>query len=542
MSQTLFDLNFKKFQLYFRDHATQPWNRWLVDSSRIQQSSSHSERVNGKQGFVGVLQHPQNKNLTCLYKISKVDDNLVEHEYKIIKGLETLASYCPHFHRAFGIIPFNCNLHYNEEPLLYNKKTKVVQRNMLLMQHIQHKYNFREMIEDDNVKDYMVLNILKQIIVCIRLLHAYKFTHYDLHTENILIRNCHPNMFILYLIDDHTEILLPTFGVLPNIIDYGFAYCDVPDNDLTCTLVHTQYGFTSTRFDPFADIKLFLISTTDDMAREELRKEIVPKMRNILRNIFSGINVQWTCGWDVSKLISPVYLLQEMIKDYVADSVLFSKSDLWIDTIQELITLPLSPMAYHEMEAAFRGFISEFVKFEDRIISKTFLNYILKVFVRILKKYRTAYLSTEPNESEWAVLEVKKEFLEEYYRLVNYHIPQIDFEKMICSLLMISQCMEGFFFSTLEKRFEEKDRQYQLIRCQNILDFFYAIEYNFPPAKTKECYKLLNPKSSILVVDHVRKRNKLMYLNKETHLPIPKLSSTAETATYLRNLYEADHV
>ena len=533
MSQSLFDINYKNFETYFNQNREQPWNKWLVQKDKDSKEDKN-ERMDGKQGYVGILKHPHNKSLSCLYKLSKVDDNLVEHEYKILKGLEPLAQYCPHFHKAYGIVPFDCNLLYGDDPLSYNTQSKVVQRNMLLMQYIQSKYDFNEMIQDENVKDEYVINIMKQIILCIQLTHVYQFTHYDLHTENILIRNCNPNMHLLYLIDEDHQFLTPTFGYIPNIIDFGFAYCNVPNNDLTCTLVHTQQGFTSARFDPYADIKLFFISTVDDLTRTSHRDGIVSKLQNISRNVFSGMNVQWGSGWDNSKLISPVKVIHELVRDYVKPSILFSKSDLWFDTIQVLINLPLSPLPYHDMEKCFTSFIHEFVKFEERIVSKTLLNYILKVLVKHVKSYRASYLK-EGEESNWAVIEIKRHFLDEYTQIVNFHVPGVDYEKLVCSLLMMTECMEGLFYEYLNKRHDEKDRQYEIMRCKNLLDFYKILDYNFPYKNTRP----LSIKSSIFVIDHVNRQSKMIHINKEHVSTAERLSNSEDVAKYLRSVYES---
>ncbi len=528
MSQSLFDINCKNFENYYKENQDKPWNEWLVEEDE-------RNEMKGKQGYVGVLRHPQNKSLSCLFKFSKVDDNVAEHEYKILKGLEPLSQYCPHFHKAYGLLPFESNILYNSEhPLRHNTNSKIVKRNMVLMQYVKSKYNLREMIEDESIKDEVIMNIMKQVILCLYLSHSFKFTHYDLHTENILIRNCSPNMHLLYLVDEHQEFLTPTFGFIPNIIDFGFSYCDVPDNTLTCTLVHTQQGFTSARFDPYADAKLFLISSTDDFSRDEHRKSIHSKLSNICRNVFSGMNIQWGSGWDCSKQICPPKIIHELVRDYVRPSVLFSKNDLWFDTIQLLIKLPLSPMPYHDLEKCFTSFIEEFVKFEERIVSKTLLNYILKLIVIQVVKYRASYLKGG-EESAWSILEIKKHFLEEYTQLVNYHVPSIDYEKMVCSLLMMAECLEGLYYDYLKRRHEEKDRQYEIMRCKDMLDFYRILDYNFPCKNAKP----LTLKSNIFIIDHVRQQSKTISLTKENLNACEKLQDTQLISKYLRNVYEA---
>jgi hypothetical protein len=197
-------------------------------------------------------------------------------------------------------------------------------------------------------------------------------------------------------------------------------------------------------------------------------------------------------------------------------------------------------MPYHELEKACKGFIEEFVRFEDRIASKTLLNYVLRLFVLRVKEFRASYLK-EGEESEWAVLEIKKHFLSDYTALVNYHIPDINYEKMICSLLMFTQCIEGLYYDTLQKRYAEKDRQYELMRCKSLLDFYRVLDYSFPNKSPKP----LTQKSSIFVMDHVRRQSKTIQLNtlkKEDLNLIEKMERAKQgdyIAKFIRNIYEA---
>lgn len=530
MSQNLFDTQHRNFENYYEQNKNKPWYDWLVIDDK-------NDIKNGKQGYTGLLTHPNNKKLCCIYKTSKEDDNVVEHEYKILKHLETLANYCPHFHQAYGIIPFECNLNMTDEPLIINPKYKRVNRDMLLMQYIHNRCNFRQLMEDKklNIGDNIIINIMKQISLIIHMYNDHKFTHYDLHTENILIRDCNPNMFILYIINKRL-FLLPTYGYIPNIIDFGFSYCDYkPINTLTCTLVHTKYGFTSERFDPYTDLKLFFISTVDDISEMEDRNNLYDKLSNMSRNIFSGMNIQWTSGWDNSKIIDPVLSVRQLVKDYVKNSLLFSNSDIWVDTIQLLIDIPLSKLPYHQLETSFQSFIEEFIKFEERTTSKTLLNYILKIFVKYVKQYRVSYISENVDENKWAVLEIKRNFLDEYTQILNYHIPDIDYDKMICSLLLMSQCIEGLFYENLQKKYEEKDKQYSIMRLKSPLEFYDVLNINFPVLEKER--KQITNKSSIIVVDHDNMKSCTITLSKEEFQMLNRIKTEKEQTRFIYNVY-----
>lgn len=543
MSQSLYDLSFKQFEAYFQCNASRPWHEWLIEPSLVaKQKGQPLTKENGpvlttgKQGYVGILQHPHNKALTCVYKVSRTDDNLVQHEYNILKALEPLSQYCPHVHRAYGLIQFECNVHFeHDSPLECTPRSKKITRPMLLMQHVSHKHNLNQIIEDLQVKDDVAIHAFKQVCLALHLAHAFRFTHYDLHTENILMRPCNPNMQLLYLLDDHTAVLVPTLGYMVNLIDFGFAYCEQPHNTLTCTLVHTQQGFTSDRFDACSDLKLFFVSTAHDVQRQDHRRKMGEKLGNITRNVFGGMNLNWSSGWDNSKSVNPVQLVHELVKDYVRPSAFFSKSDLWFDTVQQLMQVPLRPLPYHDLERSCRGFVEEFSKFEERIASKTLLNCVLRILVKHVRTYRDAYVK-EGEEAVWATLEIKKHFLEEYTELVHYHVPALDYDKMICCLLLMSHCIEGLFHDMMEKRHAEKERQNAIMRCRTPLEFYHLMDYNFPATSSNKPWSV---KTQILVIDHPRRKSQTVQLTKEHVAVLERLGVATLRTQYLRNVYEA---
>jgi hypothetical protein len=91
-----------------------------------------------------------------------------------------------------------------------------------------------------------------------------KFTHYDLHSFNVMIKKCDKDLVFLYKLDDDNQFCVPTLGYYPVIIDFGFSYIsDMDDGPLWPSLAHTDVGFMSDRFDWVADPKLFLVTVLD---------------------------------------------------------------------------------------------------------------------------------------------------------------------------------------------------------------------------------------------------------------------------------------
>ena len=110
----------------------------------------------------------------------------------------------------------------------------------------------------DNTLDHLLENDLLRleelesamfqvIVILMTYQHLFKFTHNDLHTNNIMYNETDVE-FLIYKID-HRYYKIPTFGRIYKIIDFGRAIYSVNDK-LLCSdsfssngTAHTQYNF-----------------------------------------------------------------------------------------------------------------------------------------------------------------------------------------------------------------------------------------------------------------------------------------------------------
>ena len=169
-----------------------------------------------------------------------------------------------------------------------------------------------------------------------------KFTHYDLHSYNIMMKKCNKDVVFLYVLDEENQFCIPTHGYYPVIIDFGFSYTeDMNDGPAWGSMGHTDVGFMSDRFDPIADPKLFLVTVASEM-REKRKNKKSNKFRRIVKNLFGKLNIDWESGWDNAEEKSASDFVTEMLKDHSRQSNLFDNYDHHcVDIIQSLIILPL---------------------------------------------------------------------------------------------------------------------------------------------------------------------------------------------------------
>lgn len=99
------------------------------------------------------------------------------------------------------------------------------------------------------------------------------FHHYDLHTENVMIKidrdfvfNPSKPTFLVFNDDKVGTFTIPYYGVMPRIIDFGFAV--IPEEKM-CPIASRDETFMRSRWTH--DIGLFMLHTYEDLGRYHTR-------------------------------------------------------------------------------------------------------------------------------------------------------------------------------------------------------------------------------------------------------------------------------
>ena len=171
-------------------------------------------------------------------------DNLV-YEYLVgIKYVNRLLQSFPCFVETYGLYYFDKEMNWKimkgMGPIHYtNLKHLLPQKNIdyvkacqqsnyaaLLIQHIKKAYGMNKMINERSFlkKDFLyTLFIVYHALAC----NSTKFTHYDLHSGNVLIYEPVPGKFIEYHYHNNDGTITSFFSsYIPKIIDYGRSFFD----------------------------------------------------------------------------------------------------------------------------------------------------------------------------------------------------------------------------------------------------------------------------------------------------------------------------
>jgi len=457
----------------------------------------------GKQGLVGYLQHKKT-NDKYVYKISQYLDYMIDQEHNVLKDLNTIRDYCPHFVKLFHKlkIPITSNYTKAKNPFQLSNDYKSIITEVLLIQNLDQCKKFAKYIKNKDYSTDQMISIVKQsLLATIIANQKVNFTHYDLHSDNILLKECNPNSVFVYIMNDEYHIV-PTYGLYPIIIDFGFSYsknCD--DKPMNCSLAHTKYGFIQHKEDVYADPKLFLPSVSYEIKKYKRDKKSFI-FRNIVKNIYKKANIDLECGWDNTEGLNVNDEFIDIYKNTFKKSEFFNEQvDYILDILQTLIVLPLKYRKTRENTKELLSlFINEYKKIE-KVISDDFYNlYILKIMISSVNTNRDIYMNEVTRKQ--SVTNFKNDILEAIDRVAQFCNPKLNWEKLLCTLLCLGKNIENFFYERMTSLNKQKQKFYSKIPLDNSINIYNAIEANLPS-------HFLFDKDTVLYIWNVDKENSI---------------------------------
>lgn len=490
---------------YYDKHHTENWKEWLEFERLFDKP--------GKQGLVGLLNLSKKKdsNRKIVFKVSQYINYLAEHEYTVMNGLNDISAFCPHFCKTFGTIECKIDPTTRKHGNPFHIQSKYpITKQVLLCEYVDKSCKFYNYIRasKEKVPEIVLYSIIKQVLMAITIAQRKKqFTHYDLHSCNIMIRKCNKDVVFVYVLDEENQFAIPTHGYYPVIIDFGFSYIEnMNDGPLWPSMGHTDIGFMSDRFDWVADPKLFLVTVSQEI-KEKRNTKTANKFRRIVRNIFHPLKIDWGSGWDKGVSRGASDYVNRVFKKIKNESKIFNEYEHYcIDILQTLVILPLEEQDYSEIQSSFSVFVTEFTKIESQISSPFYNIYILKGIVDAARIVRGDYYNEE----------TRLDALREFRTLMNQRVKEVASfckltsvhpEKMLCSLYVLSRSMEGMLFDIITERMIHKNRKYDRLPLQSIEQIYAGIEVNIPDSY------VYNENTTVFVFDSMKEETGMLELS-----------------------------
>ena len=429
-----------------------------------------------------------------------------------MKGLNEISPYCPHFCKAVGTLLCEIDPLEKKGGNPFRITTKhPIEKEILLLEYVSNSNKLYNYIKSDRIHESIIYSAIKQVLMAIATAQRKKqFTHYDLHSYNIMMKKCNKDVVFMYVLDEENQFCVPTHGHYPVIIDFGFSYInDLENGPAWPSMAHTDVGFMSDRFDPIADPKLFLVTMAEEMKQMRNNKKSI-KFRRIVKNIFGKLKIDWQSGWDNTEEKGASDYIIDMLRGHSMHSNLFDNYEHYcIDIIQSLVILPFEEQKYCNINQSYQGFLTEFIKIESEIGNPFYNLYILKGIVDIAREVRVDYL-TGGIARDNAIKYFKTSIFERINCVANYCKPKhIHFERMLCSLLCFSKNIEGIMFDVIESRMDKKKKDYSKLPLQSIEQIYGAIEANITDKY------IFNNNTTVFVMDCTKEKCTRMKLTKD---------------------------
>lgn len=440
----------------------------------------------GSQGKLGILKHKQTGQ-KIVFKIPLSPGFGVRHEYYIMINLRGSRKYCPNFCEEYGLIRTYVSFD-GENPFRQSDGCAMVLCDVLFTEYIPGSVTMTERIFTNKLKNNY--SLIRQVLLAIEIgRRKYGLVHYDLHTDNILLRKCPPNSLFLYNLGDR-KILLPTYGLYPVVIDFGFSYLKGHQGQpLYSPMHHTDAGYLACLFDPYYDARIFLINTSKDLCQLKTQREI--NFRDKMLALYNHLSIDTSKGWDVRK---GQYSAAEMIVYTIVDIESTDKTCKFFDDegyscvniLQSLISLPLRNKKNGDFRPFYRVFIKEFVKFEKTV--KTDFNklLILAQLSDSARKFREDY----NKNIEEGIREFRRDFSDYIGKSLAFYQPptDVDYAVLLDSMYKMADCIETIYFRVMKDVLVQKKEQYQLpahnLGIYDMIDIYYATEYKLCPRST----------------------------------------------------------
>lgn len=438
-----------------------------------------------------------------VFKIPKEVSTLADHEYKVAKDMEDLSVYLPHYNRIFEIkrnvkcyIPdkYNKNQEYNP----FSQYNCI--RDVLIVEYIPSKLTLLKYIKKTKFSG-CTNSLIHQLILALFIAQQdKKFTHYDLHLENILLRRCLKRTFFMYKFSYEgvtINRLIYTDGYFPVLFDYGFAYSQSSENtNYNNSLFFTNKGYTPFMFDEITDFKTLIVRLAHIQNCPQKFKKIADE--TFLKSKHLKFNLVNETGWLKTKILSIAKIVSKRLKKTLSnykDSFVYTELENIIDLFGILIKLPIEQNTNKTstLDSAVQTFLTEWKKI-DVWFSSVATDDKLNILKRIFETINELIMEDVHDINHKFKLKLF-EILDEFGDFVN--VENLNYYQFLTSIVEISNFIEYITYSEIQ-------RYKKLFNFADFMDgwsLFTSLEELIYPGKPYQ----FEENDSIVVFDCVEK-------------------------------------
>lgn len=429
-------------------------------------------------------------------KVSKHLDFFVRHEDEVMRDIVTLASWCPNYSWSYRSLSLRINTESYEteaDPLEIKEGDKFIYQDVIVYMYVKGSVTLTSKLSLKNSMCF--IQMITAAIVCGQ--NSIEFVHYDLHSDNILMRKCDPDIFCVYRFKNRS-LIVPTAGYIPMIIDYGSVYTNsLTQRPVYGSMLATDAGYLTGIYDPVFDLQVFLSGTSTDL--EQIDRLANNSFRRWVAGLFAPLNIDIENGWDINNdYCANGYVVQSIRECERAKprSRYFTRhTDDCVSVLQSLTTYPCTDRGIGNIKKAYDTFITEFVKIENEIRSDLFRGYALMILTDVVREG----------------LPLSVNFTDRMMRVTPFYAPPegVDFDALRTSMLQMGSIIGTIYARMFADKIAEKTERYSLLPYKSAEDILFAM------AKLYPVNIRLGSDSQIFVIDSVNKKRFPLRLSAE---------------------------
>lgn len=450
----------------------------------------------GVQGITGILKTKKG-NDTMVFKVSIDLDKTVEHENLVTSELNKLRPFCPHFVGNLGMITLPISNEFINNPSnssLFTNSNDYFPCNVMLAEYVSPISLYHVCKYMHHNKSIIISQLIQIIMALIYGQKKCNLTHYDCHLDNVLIRTCEENALFLYKYKGK-NILVPTYGLYPVIIDLGSSYVKATEGKPMYTNMQNYHnGLQPTLYDNFNDIHHLLLSVLYYL---EEKGYVYDFLRTRIMYIFRHVPIMANKGWkqlphNVTELI--INKITEERKAVKNMRLFATYGAEIIDILNGLIILPWAENANTTFDDSIDKFFTECQKIADvkSIGQGDEILYIIRETVELIHKYGEEY-KKYPRST---IVNFSKEWKTKVSFIVSGNLKEIpkdlNFETIFTSSLKIAQTLSSNYYEYIQTHVAVINDTYSKMSIKKPLDIVYMLMQNATPSfkvtKTSKVY------------------------------------------------------
>lgn len=431
-----------------------------------------SEVGHGEQSIVGFLKVINNE--PKFVKIARDISFIIQHEFTIMKALQKYEYLRPFFCNATSLSTVYSKSVMrikSESEIFVDSQPSAIPKFAMQLDYIPGAESLDDWVSSQRDVS-IVWSVLQQVVAIIKMAHdKIKFTHYDLHTDNILMRKTDRKPGFVRIFKFASGALLPVVcgEEDPVIIDFGRAYCDeLIDTPLNVELYNTHAGLFSAIPHPTFDL-LFFLNGCSELIKKRFKDS---KLKNKLKPYSRQIDEN---GWWKSSRISALDVAASLIKLNCKDSEVFGQNlPQALIIFSHLCIIPFQVnkdyLPSYFWPYYFKKFLAEWLKFEKWIKDEARLFYFLSYFISNLNVYRETYFDPIVRKNAEIAIQTK---LQEFLNIEcenKWSDRNINWTELIRCAYLAGQMLEGLLCENIKTQESEFSSIHANVSFEKLLD------------------------------------------------------------------------